>query len=93
MQKYNIKTVDGLNLDIGKIKVANIETDYKYLGILQNIQKKQREVKSKATKTYRKRLRQILKSRLNAKNKIQDINHGSRKGRHGGQGSPLGFEI
>ena len=54
MQKYNIKTVDGLNLDIGKIKVANIETDYKYLGILQNIQKKQREVKSKATKTYRK---------------------------------------
>jgi len=46
-----------------------------------------------SNKNLQKRLRQILKSRLNAKNKIQDINHGSRKGRHGGQGSPLGFEI
>jgi len=42
--------------------------------LLQNMQNKQKEVKSKVTITYRKRLRQILKSRLNAKHKITAIN-------------------
>jgi len=32
----NIKITDGLNLDIGKINDADIETGCKYLGILQN---------------------------------------------------------
>jgi len=38
------------------------------------MQNKQKEVKRQVTTSYRKRLRQILKSRLNAKNKIQAIN-------------------
>jgi len=38
------------------------------------MQNKQKEVKHKVTTTYRKRLRQILKSHLNAKNKMQAIN-------------------
>ena len=73
IQRGNIKITDGLNLDIGKIKDTDIETVYKYLGILQNMQNKQKDV---VTTTYRKRLRQILKSRLNVKNnnKIQAIN-------------------
>ena len=73
IQRGNIKITDGLNLDIGKIKDTDIETVYKYLGILQNMQNKQKDV---VTTTYRKTLRQILKSRLNVKNnnKIQAIN-------------------
>jgi len=70
IQRGNITITDGLNLDIGKIKDADIETGYKHLGILQNMQNKQKEVKRKVTTTYRKRLRQILKSRLNATKKI-----------------------
>jgi len=38
------------------------------------MQNKQKQVKRKVTTTYRKTLRQILKPRLNAKNKIQAIN-------------------
>ena len=55
IQRGNIKITDRLNLDIGKIKDAGIETGYKYLGILQNMQNKQKEVKRKVTTTYRKR--------------------------------------
>jgi len=51
-----------------------METGCKYLGILQNMQNKQKEEKRKVTTTCRKKLRQILKSRLNAKNNIQAIN-------------------
>jgi len=53
---------------------ADIETGYKYPGILQNMQNKQKDAKHKVTTTYRKS-RQILKSRLNAKNKIQASTH------------------
>jgi len=35
------------------------------------MQNKQKEVKRKVTATYRKKLRQILKSRLNAKTKYR----------------------
>jgi len=34
IQRGNIKITDELNLDIGKIKDADIEAGYKYLGIL-----------------------------------------------------------
>jgi len=54
VQRGNIKITDGLNLDIGKIKDVDIETGYKYLGILQNMQNKQKEVKRKVTTRYRK---------------------------------------
>ena len=70
----NIKLTDGLDLDIGKIRDADLHEGYKYLGILQNMENKERMVKDKASATYRKRLRQVLKSRLNGRNKIDAIN-------------------
>ena len=75
IQRGNIEITDGLNLDTGKIKDTNIETGYKYLGILQNMQNKQKEVERKVTTNYRKRSRQILKSHLNAKNKYRPSTH------------------
>jgi len=42
IHRGNIKITDELNLDIGEIRDPDIETGYKYLGILQNMQNKQR---------------------------------------------------
>ena len=50
------------------------EKGYTYLGILELDQIKEHEMKNKVTTEYKRRLRQILKSKLNGKNKIQAIN-------------------
>ena len=48
------------------------ENEYTYLGILELDEIKEHEMKS--TAEYKGRLRLILKSKLNGKNKIQTIN-------------------
>ena len=50
------------------------ENGYTYLGILQLDEIKEHEMKNKVTAEYKRRLRLILKSKLNGKNKIQAIN-------------------
>ena len=49
------------------------ENGYTYLGILELDEIKEHEMKSKVTAEYKSRLRLILKSKLNGKNKIQAI--------------------
>jgi len=73
MQCGNIKITHGLNVDVGKIKDANVETGYKYIGILQNMQNKQKEVKSKVTTTYRKSSR--TDSQPTSQRQKQNIGH------------------
>ena len=50
------------------------ENGYTYLGILELGKINEHEMKIKITAEYKRRLRLILKSKLNGKNKIQAIN-------------------
>ena len=48
---------------------------YKYLGILEYDQVKEKEMKTKFAREYKRKLRLILRSTLNGKNKIKAINN------------------
>ena len=54
--------------------ISDESQSYKYLGIPQQHTNIEEKAKHKATTEYKKRLKQILKSKLNAKNKIEAIN-------------------
>ncbi|XP_063967036.1 uncharacterized protein LOC135156948 [Lytechinus pictus] len=56
------------------IKELTNDSTYKYLGIAENDVISHNTMKEKATSEYKRRLRLILKSELNAKNKIEAIN-------------------
>ena len=62
----------GIDLPDGHID--DIQESYKYLGVLQSYGNHNQEVRKKATREYKKRIRQVLKSDLTAKNKIIAIN-------------------
>ena len=47
---------------------------YTYLGILETDQMKEKEMKKKFSKEYLRRLRLILKSKLNRRNKVMAVN-------------------
>ena len=51
-----------------------MEKGYKYLGILQGMENLQKQVKANTLKTYTKRIRQVLKTKLTGQNKIQALN-------------------
>ena len=50
------------------------ETDYTYLGILETDKIKEKEMKEKFSKEYLRRLKLILRSKLNGRNKIMAVN-------------------
>ena len=50
------------------------ETGYTYLGILETDKIKEKEMKEKFSKEYLRRLRLILRSKLNGRNKIMAVN-------------------
>ena len=50
------------------------ETGYTYLGILETDKIKEKEIKEKFSKEYLQRLRLILRSKLNGRNKIMAVN-------------------
>ena len=54
IHRGKIKMTDGLDLEIGRIKDADLNKGYKYLGMLQNMQNKEREIKAQTKTTYRK---------------------------------------
>lgn len=56
------------------IKGLSLEESYKYLGILQADDIKHEQVKKKTSAEYLKRVRKVLKSKLNGGNTIQAIN-------------------
>ena len=57
-----------------KIQCLGEEEGYKYLGVLESDQIKSKEMKKNVTKEYFRRIRKILKSKLNAGNTITAIN-------------------
>ena len=74
LKKGKLVKFDGIHLPNQEIKKEVDENGYTYLGILELDEIKEHEMKIKVTAEYKRRLRLILKSKLNGKNKIQAIN-------------------
>lgn len=65
---------DGINLPTEEVMKEVNENGYTYLGILELDEIKEHEMKHKVIAEYKRRLRLVLKSKLNGKNKIYAIN-------------------
>ena len=63
-----------LNLPNGKLMKTIDEEGYKYLGILEYDKVKEKEMKTEFVREYKRRIRLILISKFNGKNKIKAIN-------------------
>ena len=63
--KGKVAETQGMNLPKNNIKGLNLDETYKYLGILQADDIKHKQVKKKTLSKYNKRVRKILKSKLN----------------------------
>ena len=75
LKRGKIVTSNGIKLpDESKIKSVKEGESYKYLGMLQADQIRHQEVKDKVTKEYKRRVRKILETKLNAGNLIKGIN-------------------
>ena len=74
LKKEKLVKFDGIHLPNQKIMKEIDENGYTYLGILELDEIKEREIKNKVKAEYKRKLRLVLKSRLNDKNKIQAIN-------------------
>ena len=73
-KKRKLVKFDGIHLPNQEIMKEVDENGYTYLGILELDEIKEHKMKIKVTAEYKRRLRLILKSKLNGKNKIQAIN-------------------
>ena len=65
---------DGITLLDGHVIREIEEEGYKYLGILEVDMMKEKEMKKRFVREYKRRLKLVLKSKLNGKNKINAIN-------------------
>jgi len=74
LKKGKLVKFDGIYLPNHEIMKEVDEKGYTYLGILELDQIKEHIMKNKVTAEYKRRLRLILKSKLNGKNKMQAIN-------------------
>ena len=74
MKRGKMKESNGIVLPSGDVMKTISEDGYKYLGILESDKLMEKEMKEKVKKEYKRRLRLILRSKLNGKNKIQAIN-------------------
>ena len=63
-----------LNLSHGKLIKTIDEEEYKYFGILEYDKMKEKEMATEFVREYKRKLRLILRSKLNGKNKIKAIN-------------------
>ena len=74
LKKEKLVKFEGIHLPNQEVMKHIDENGYTYLGILELGRIKEHEMKIKVTAEYKRRLRLILKSKLNGKNKIQAIN-------------------
>ena len=74
MERGKVIKTDDIRLpDVQHMKDID-ETGYTYLGILETDKIKEKEMKEKFSKEYLRRLRLILRSKLNGRNKIMAVN-------------------
>ena len=74
MKRGKVISSDGIELADGGVMRDIEESGYKYLGILEFDKIKETEMKVAFVKEYQRRLKLVLKSKLNGKNKIKAIN-------------------
>ena len=74
MERRKVIRTDGIGLPDGQDMKDIDETGYTYLGILETDKIKEKEMKEKFSKEYLRRLRLILRSKLNGRNKIMAVN-------------------
>ena len=74
MERGKVIRTDGIRLPDGQHMKDIDETGYTYLGILETDKIKEKEMKEKFSKEYLRRLRLILRSKLNGRNKIMAVN-------------------
>ena len=72
--KGKVTEIQGMNLLKNNIKGLNLDETYKYLDIHQADDIKHKQVKKKTLNEYNKRVRKILKSKLNGGSIIKAIN-------------------
>ena len=73
-KKGKLSKFDGIHLPNQEIIKEVDENGYTYLEILDLDEVKEHKMKIKVTAEYKRRLKLILKSKLNGKNKIQAVN-------------------
>ena len=74
MKREKVVTCEGIKFPNCEV-IKEVEKEgYTYLGIAELDQIKENEMKEKTIKEYKRRLRLVLKSKLNGKNKITAIN-------------------
>ncbi|KAF7650746.1 hypothetical protein LDENG_00121320 [Lucifuga dentata] len=71
-KRGKVVRTEGVELPEGRI--ADIQDSYKYLGIPQDNGSHDEDARRSATAKYLQRVRQVLRSQLNGRNKIQAIN-------------------
>ena len=74
IQRGKVTRTEGIQLPDGNNIKDIDEEGYKYLGIIEGEEIKHQEMKEKVRKEYIKRLRAILKSKLNSGNTVKAIN-------------------
>ena len=74
MKRGKLVRSEGLKLPNNEVMKEVEKEGYTYLGIVELDKIKENEMKEKTIKEYKRRLRLILKSKLNGKNKVAAIN-------------------
>ena len=74
MERGKVIRTDGIRLPDGQEMKDNDETGYTYFRIWETDKIKEKEMKEKFSKEYLRRLRLIVRSKLNGKNKIMAVN-------------------
>ena len=74
MKRGKVVRCEGIMLPNNEVMKEVEKEGYTYLGIVELDKIKENEMKKKTIKEYKRRLRLILKSKLNGKNKISAIN-------------------
>ena len=74
LKRGKLTKFEGIELPNQEVMKEVDGNGYTYLGVLELDEIKEKEMKSKVVTEYKRRLRAVLKSKLNGKNKIQAIN-------------------
>ena len=73
-EREKVIRADGFRLADGQDMKDIDEADYTYLGILETDKIKEKEMTEKFSSEYLRRLRLILRSKLNGRNEIMAVN-------------------
>ena len=74
LKRGKVVSSEGVSLPDGQVMKEIDDTGYKYLGILEYDTVKEKKMKDVFAAEYKRRIKLVLKSKLNGKNKILAIN-------------------